>query len=153
MSMEHHEPRPELDVKHFVLILPASGSAPPERWITCSSLLEADIHAQYVGGIAYEAHPVVDATGARVHRLQGLASRVSDLTEKLSKALRELEQARRDALVLAYTVALDDDPLELDPGARSALTANVLDKEGELDAAVERAAQQVGWKRQGESAP
>lgn len=138
-------------VTHFVLVLPDSGSAPPESWATSPSAFHADIYAQYVKGIAYEAHPVVDATGAEVHRLKGPELRIAELEGALGKALRELAEARRDALVLAYTVALDAH--DIDAGARSALMGNVLDEEGELYAAVERAAQQVGWKRQGEDAP
>lgn len=140
-------------VTHFVLVLPDSGSAPPESWATSPSAFHADIYAQYVKGIAYEAHPVVDATGAEVHRLKGPELRIAELERALDKTRQDLEEAQRDALVLAYTVALEDGSSDLDPGARSALTANVLDKEGELYAAVERAAQQVGWKQQGEYAP
>ena len=143
---------PKHDVRHFALVIPDSGSAPPESWITCPSAFYADAYAQCIKGIAYEAHPVVDATGAEVHRMEGPELRIAELERVLDKTRQDLEEARRDALVLAYTVALEDGSSDLDPGARSALMGNVLDKEGELYAAVERAAQQVGWKRQDEDA-
>lgn len=82
--------------QHLVLIEPQTGSSPPSYWLPCSSAMDAEATALFHGGTAYEAHPVVDATGPDVIRVPSPAALLSAAQARIEQLESELAEALED---------------------------------------------------------